>query len=144
MRPLVDFADPQVCVGFLRDRARRSDKEGIAYIDANRDRFGVESICCALQFAPRTYYAARARPVSKRALRDEVLKPEISLLVSGNDQLMLIARQTRSGVSGSSMCRTPRSERASMTAFCTAGADPIVPDSPMPFAPRGLSGVGVS
>ena len=49
----------------------------IAYIDANRDRFGVEPICRALQFAPRTYYAAKARPVSKRAARDEVLKPEI-------------------------------------------------------------------
>ena len=31
-----------------------------------------------------------------------------------------------------------------MTAFCTAGVEPIVPDSPMPFAPSGLSGVGVS
>ena len=30
------------------------------------------------------------------------------------------------------------------TAFCTAGVAPIVPDSPMPLAPSGLSGVGVS
>ena len=49
----------------------------IAYIDAHRDQHGVEPICRALQFAPRTYYAAKARPVSARAVRDEVLKPLI-------------------------------------------------------------------
>jgi putative transposase len=49
----------------------------IAYIDAHRDRFGVEPICRALQFAPRTYYAAKARPPSARAVRDEQLRPEI-------------------------------------------------------------------
>ena len=31
-----------------------------------------------------------------------------------------------------------------MTAFCTAGVEPIVEASPMPLAPSGLSGVGVS
>ena len=31
-----------------------------------------------------------------------------------------------------------------MTADCTAGVDPMVPDSPMPFAPSKFSGVGVS
>ena len=31
-----------------------------------------------------------------------------------------------------------------MTALCTAGVEPIVPDSPIPFAPSGLTGVGVS
>ena len=50
----------------------------IAYIDAHRERFGVEPICRALQFAPRTYFAAKARPrVSASSARDEVLKPEI-------------------------------------------------------------------
>ena len=38
----------------------------------------------------------------------------------------------------------PRWLTASTTAFCTAGVEPIVADSPMPFAPSGLSGVGVS
>ena len=42
----------------------------ITYIDGNRHRFGVEPICSVLQFAPRTYYAAKARPLSARALRD--------------------------------------------------------------------------
>ncbi len=45
---------------FLRDRARRSNQEVIAYIDKHRDVFGVEPICSVLQFAPRTYYAAKA------------------------------------------------------------------------------------
>ena len=51
----------------------------IAYIDAeHRHRFGVEPICSVLQFAPRTYYAAKARPPSARALRDAELKPLIA------------------------------------------------------------------
>jgi putative transposase len=49
-----------------------------AYIDQHRDRFGVEPICSVLQFAPRTYYAIKARPPSARALRDAALKPEIA------------------------------------------------------------------
>jgi len=49
----------------------------IAYIDAHRDRFGVEPICRALQFAPRTYWAAKARPPSARRVRDAELRPEI-------------------------------------------------------------------
>jgi hypothetical protein len=50
----------------------------IAYIDANRDRFGVEPICQLLPIAPSTYHAARRRPPSARALRDEELKAEIA------------------------------------------------------------------
>ena len=49
----------------------------IAYIDAHRATFGVEPICSALQFAPRTYWAAKARPDSARHVRDEVLRHEI-------------------------------------------------------------------
>ena len=56
----------------------------IAYIDAHRERFGVEPICRALQFAPRTYYAAKARPPSARALRDEELKPQIARVHAEN------------------------------------------------------------
>jgi hypothetical protein len=46
----------------------------IAYIDANKDRFGVEPICQLLPIAPSTYYAAKRRLPSARALRDEKLK----------------------------------------------------------------------
>jgi transposase InsO family protein len=49
----------------------------VRYIDARRDRWGVEPICRALQFAPSTYYAAKARPRCKRSVRDEALKTEI-------------------------------------------------------------------
>jgi putative transposase len=56
----------------------------IAYIDAHRERFGAEPICRALQFAPRTYYAAKARGPSARALRDERLKPEIARVHAEN------------------------------------------------------------
>ena len=51
----------------------------ITFIDDHKDRFGVEPICRVLsehgwEIAPSTYYAARKRPLSKRALRDaEVL-----------------------------------------------------------------------
>jgi putative transposase len=50
----------------------------IAYIDANRDRFGVEPICRVLPIAPSTYYAASRRPASARAVRDAQLKGEIA------------------------------------------------------------------
>jgi putative transposase len=49
----------------------------IAYIHANRDRFGVEPICRLLPIAPSTYYARKQRPPSARAVRDARLKVEI-------------------------------------------------------------------
>lgn len=45
----------------------------VQFIEANRDQFGVEPICEVLQFAPSTYYAARDRAPSMRALRDQAL-----------------------------------------------------------------------
>ena len=47
-----------------------------AYIDAYRDRFGVEPICRVLagkvgyRIAPSTYYAFKARPPSQRSVDD--------------------------------------------------------------------------
>jgi len=49
----------------------------IAYIDAHRERFGVEPICRALQFAPSTYWSAKRRPASARSRRDDELRVEI-------------------------------------------------------------------
>jgi hypothetical protein len=46
----------------------------IAYIHANRDRYGVEPICRLLPIAPSTYYQAKRRPASARAVRDRQLK----------------------------------------------------------------------
>ena len=56
----------------------------------------------------------------------------------------LIARQTRSGVSGMSMCAIPSGASASTTAFTTAGVEAIVPVSPAPFTPSGFTSVSVS
>jgi putative transposase len=46
----------------------------IRFIDAYRERFGVEPICRTLQVAPSSYYAARSRSPSARSLNDETLK----------------------------------------------------------------------
>jgi putative transposase len=46
----------------------------IRFIDRHRDRFGVEPICRALQFAPSTCWSAKRRPPSARSIRDEELK----------------------------------------------------------------------
>jgi putative transposase len=54
----------------------------IAFIDAYKERFGVEPICAVLReqgcgIAPSTYYAAKGRPPSARATRDEVVLANI-------------------------------------------------------------------
>jgi putative transposase len=56
----------------------------IAYIDANKDRFGVEPICRVLPIAPSTYHAARRRPPSARRRRDQQLKVEIRRIHANN------------------------------------------------------------
>lgn len=48
------------------------------FIDAHRERFGVEPICQALAVAPSTYYAARTRAPCARSRRDGELRPEIT------------------------------------------------------------------
>src|SRR5262249_39185439 len=53
-------------------------------------------------------------------------------------------RQTFSAVIGISTSLTPRCASASTTALTTAGVEPIVPASPTPLAPIGLTGEGVS
>jgi putative transposase len=47
------------------------------YIDAHRERFGVEPICRTLQVAPSSYYAAKRRQPSARAVGDAVLAPKV-------------------------------------------------------------------
>jgi putative transposase len=63
----------------------------VAFIDANRHRtsadglvWGVEPICRVLQVAPSTYYAARSRPPSERAVRDAELVGEIGRVHAEN------------------------------------------------------------
>jgi len=53
------------------------------FIDDHRNRFGVEPICRVLtehgcKIAPSTYYAAKSRAASARAVRDAELKPLIA------------------------------------------------------------------
>ncbi len=60
-----------------------------AFIDANKDQYGVESICRTLtehgcKIAPSTFYDARNRLPSARDLRDEELKPMIRKIYEDN------------------------------------------------------------
>jgi putative transposase len=55
----------------------------VRFIDEHQGVFGVEPICRVLSghgapIAPSTYYAAKSRPASARAVRDEQLKAEIT------------------------------------------------------------------
>ena len=55
----------------------------VGFVDAHRDRFGVEPICRVLsqhgvKIAPNSYYAHKVRARSARARRDEVVAGEIS------------------------------------------------------------------
>ena len=56
----------------------------VAFIDANKDEFGVEPICRELQVAPSTYYSAKSRPLSARAVRDAVMLPILVALWKAN------------------------------------------------------------
>ena len=74
----------------------------IDYIDGHKDRFGVEPICHVLRqagvsIAPSTYYAAKSRPRSARAVRDEEIKAEI--LAVWKDNYQVYGEHARSVVS---------------------------------------------
>nr|WP_245956703.1 IS3 family transposase [Nonomuraea fuscirosea] len=70
--------------GFFRPGTRPPTAQIVAFIEAHRDRFGIEPICEVLQVAPSTYYAARSRPPSEWQRRDEQLKAEILRLWHDN------------------------------------------------------------
>ena len=56
----------------------------VRFIDQNRDGLGVEPICKELQVAPSTYYAAKSRQPSARAVRDAVMVPILLALWQAN------------------------------------------------------------
>jgi len=58
----------------------------VAFIDAHRDRFGVEPACRVLQVAPSTYYAAKRRETvpSARTIRDAMLMPVLVAIWAAN------------------------------------------------------------
>jgi putative transposase len=62
----------------------------VAFIEAHRQRFGVEPICRVLTehgvtIAPSSYYAHRSRPRSARAVRDERVLAEIRRVFHDRD-----------------------------------------------------------
>jgi putative transposase len=64
----------------------------VSYIDAHRDRFGVESICRVLPIAPSTYHRHRQRHAdptrrSARAQRDDTLRVEIQRVYDEHHQV---------------------------------------------------------
>ncbi len=56
----------------------------VTYIDTHRSEFGVEPICRVLQVAPSTYYAAKSRLPSARAIRDGLMMPILLALWIAN------------------------------------------------------------
>src|SRR5680860_81323 len=66
---------------------RPPTEEVTAFIQERKEEFGVEPICRLLPIAPSTYYAAKSRPPSARALRDETLTPEIIRLYEENQSV---------------------------------------------------------
>ena len=56
----------------------------VAYIDGHRDEFGVEPICKTLQVAASTYYSAKSRQLSARAVRDAVMVRVLMVLWVAN------------------------------------------------------------
>ena len=70
-------AETQGSLGFLRAGARPATAEMTAFIDTHKAKWGVEPICKVLPITPGTYYAARKRLPSVRALRDDELKLKI-------------------------------------------------------------------
>jgi putative transposase len=61
----------------------------VSFIDEYKQMFGVEPICHVLsghglKIAPSTYYAAKARPASARAVRDAKLKAQITAVWKAN------------------------------------------------------------
>ncbi len=55
-----------------------------AFIETHREHYGVEPICRTLAVAPSTYYAARQRPPSARAVRDAELLERIDTIHEAN------------------------------------------------------------
>ncbi len=71
----------------------------VEFIDQNREEFGVEPVCCALQVAPSTYWTSKRRPLSARAVSGAALVPVLLALwqadysVYGARKLWIAARR---------------------------------------------------
>ncbi|MDF3319702.1 IS3 family transposase [Rhodococcus sp. C3V] len=74
---------------FFAAEQGRSNKVIIDYINRYKSEYGVEPICRVLtehgcSIAPSSYYEARGRAASRRAVRDEELEVEISCVHAEN------------------------------------------------------------
>ncbi len=126
---------------FLRGGARPPIEEVVTFIDAHRDtqtggrRWGVEPICEQLQVAPSTYYDAKARPPSARAVRDAELGPTLVELwsqnysVYGRRKLWKVA-QRRASMSGATRWPASCGPRASAGPPGRRSASPPRPTRP--------------
>jgi putative transposase len=56
----------------------------VSFIDQHKGDYGVERICKQLQVAPSTYYAAKTRRPSPRAIRDAIVKNVLFVLWTTN------------------------------------------------------------
>ena len=114
----------------------------MAFIDGHKHRetaglrWGVEPICRVLQVAPATYYAAKRRPPSRRAVEDAALEVEIRRVYEahyavygaekvwrqlgregvrvGRDRVARLMREL--GLAGATRARTTRTTRPAPTA----------------------------
>ena len=92
----------------------------IAFIDAHREAYGVESICAQLPIAPSTYYEHKARErdptrVPPRVLRDAELKVDIHRIFRDNFEVYGVRkvwRQLKRENIGAARCTVERLMRA--------------------------------
>ncbi len=88
----------------------------VAFIDDNRDEFGVEPICRTLRVAPSTYHAFKTRVPSARAIRDAVMGPVLLTLwtvnrkVYGARKLWKAARRAGYGIGRDQVARLMRQQ----------------------------------
>lgn len=90
------------------------------YIEADKAEHGVEPICTTLsgagvKIAPSTYYAARTRAPSTRAVRDEVIKIEIARVHKANYDVYGIRKVH------AQLCREGIAPNGHPVARCTTG-----------------------
>jgi putative transposase len=93
----------------------------VAFIDEHRERFGVEPICRVLtehgcKIAPNTFWVAKKRPPSTRAVRDAALMPEVvrvfedNLFVYGADKVWAQLNRENIGVARCTVERLMRAQ----------------------------------
>src|SRR3712207_9532658 len=104
----------------------------MSFIDAHRDRFGVEPICRTLGWCVSSYYARRKRAPSARQLADERLVAVIGEVHPDNYQAYRARRGWKElARRGIGVCRGPV-ERL-MRPHALIGAVPLARPRPTPL-----------